>query len=179
MLSLISPEDIKKKREEIIQALESVEIPAELYKRVISKRKFKSDYDFVCEIANELHPWDTTNFEELTIEELKAFKQIFFFKQTTIARQRLELLAFLKDYPEFRSNDPAETHQKMTEQFNQTNAWRRENHMQQFKYLNQAVEYGGPSKDHEPFPIPQTLPMRQELRALPSEEGLQYPPPDQ
>jgi hypothetical protein len=179
MLSLISPDEIKKKREEIINALEGCEIPADLYKRVIAKRKFKNDYDFVQELANELQPWDTTNFEALTIEEMKSFKQIFFFRQGTLIRQRAELLQFLRDFPEFRSNDPAETHQKMMDHFRQINEWRCVNHLCPFKYLNQAVEYGGPTKEHEPFPMPTILPMRQELHAIPSqEEGLQMPPPE-
>jgi hypothetical protein len=184
MLSLISPAEIKVQREKIIEALVSVGIPADVYKRTISKRKFKNDFDFVMELANELEPWDISNFEEATIEELKQFKPFFFFKQSTLAKQRIELISFLKEYPEFRANEVGDAHTKMYEMFKSINEWRRVNNLTQFKYLNQAVEYGGPTKDVEQFPIPNYLPMRQELKAVPSEEmpdngELQYPPPSQ
>jgi hypothetical protein len=171
MLSLIQPEEIKAKRDEILLALEQIGIPKELYRRVICKRKFRNDYDFVCELADELEPWDQTEIAEATIEDLRHFKKLFFFKQGTLIRERNELLTFLKEHPEFRSNSIVEVHDKMVQKFDILNEERRINNLPKFKYLNQFVEYGGIVKENEPMPLPPFLPMNQELHNIPSQEN--------
>jgi hypothetical protein len=44
MMSLIPPEEIKQKREELLLAFENLGIPQDVYRRTISKRRFKNDF---------------------------------------------------------------------------------------------------------------------------------------
>jgi len=170
MLSLIPPEEIKQKREELLQAFENLGIPQDVYRRTISKRRFKNDFDFMNELANELRPWDQTEITEASLEDLKEFRNFFFFRQGTLLKQRTELLTFLKEHAEFRANTLLEIFQSMSQKFMNINEWRRTNNLPLYKYLNQDPDYGGPTKIMEAFPIPPVLPMRQENLMRPSQE---------
>lgn len=109
------------------------------------KIKACSYAQFKAEALNYDNTYKKTGLTSVTLEQVKKLSTIFYFRHRDFTSMRKQLMAWLKDYPQFYNDDIEVVYNRMIQKLHEYQHFQlQQHHLRQVcPYINWVPEFGG------------------------------------
>jgi sarcosine oxidase delta subunit len=141
---ILTETEITEKAQSMMDFLEQSDFPMQALNETYKTKRCENFFEFLRQTINYQFSMKRTIFDNMTVEDLTNFKNLFYFYKTTLHECRRELYNYVIAYQQFRGTTLNEIYNKMAEVIPIAND---QYDPVKFTYINTIPDYGGQMKD--------------------------------